>query len=285
MMGLAHVLLHVGLCSAVARLGPQTTVPIRVRLALPTQPPSFDQTFRVQRGYGTDVPVEFDIGRGTYRLVVDVPKYNCSVIDYLDIIPDHSRTIVETLVDGIAPNRPMTMFEGTTPSSFTYAKPTFVFLDPGVKCGQPVGDPLPANVVTENERDGYYVSVYFDQALAARKPVVALRLRTATGLEHFVRIRIPWMFDWGGFANNAQLNITDDILDTIVGEKPDVLLCPPVWQSRVSSGAIPHAVPLPSASPASSAPAKAPAPAPSVATPAAGAQPAASAEPSPQPTL
>lgn len=288
MSALAHAVLHIALCNAISRAPSTATIAMRVQLAFPSGDPPFDKVFKFQRGDGDETTVEFDIPRGMYRLALVVAKPQCSAIDYVDFLPEHNRVIKETLVDGPPQNRAMIELQGTTPFSFTYSKPTFVLLDPSVKCNGPVGDPLPGNIVTENERDAYYSAIYYDPDMVAKKPTLALRLRTNTGIEHYIRLRIPFMYEWGGFAGDAQLNVTEDMLDDVATEKPDVLLCPPMWQSRVSGGVIPRAGAQPTAAPAQSVPAQtapakpaaAPQPQPTPAAPASAAPaPAASGAP------
>jgi hypothetical protein len=122
--------------------------------------------------------------------------------------------------------------------------------------------------VLESERDAFYEQIHIDPALAARQPGLALRRRTPTGLEHFVRVRFPTLLSWGGWPTNIQFNITDEELDTLATEKPGVLLCQRLWESSVSGSPMRAQPPAaPSASPATPLPVATPAPLPATATP------------------
>src|SRR6516164_4365895 len=96
-MGLAHVILHIGFCAAIARPAPQTTIAVRVRLVDRSTRTNFDRTFTVERGDESEAVVEFDSAFGIRRLDVVAPKYGCSTTDYLFFIPDHTRAVTEKL--------------------------------------------------------------------------------------------------------------------------------------------------------------------------------------------
>ena len=235
MLGLSHVLLHVGLCSAVARASPQTTVAMRVRLSYHVGGTALEKTFRFQREDGSETIVELDVPRGIYHMQIDVPKYGCSASDFVDFLPDHVRTITETLGDlSTPPDKPGVLFEGTAPTSFLYVKPTFVLFDKSVACNTPVGTPLDSHIRVENDGDAYYVWLYSDPALEARGPVVvAIRLRTPTGLYHYIRMPITFPTPWTGWPANDTFNISEDNLAGVATEKYDTLLCPHLWTTSV----------------------------------------------------
>ena len=80
---------------------------------------------------GKDAVVEFDVSPGIFRLIIDAPKYACSRIDYLHVLNGLNRSVNETLSDDPPPAQAnVSLFDGTAPPSFSYAKPTFVLFDP-----------------------------------------------------------------------------------------------------------------------------------------------------------
>jgi len=227
-----HLYLHLTLCAAIAKLSPDAVVPIHVKLTYRNGgEPALDKTFRVKRGDGTEAVVEFDADRNFYALHVDVPKYDCSTSDFLDVLEEQNRTISETLEDGPPqPQTPVTILDGTAPQSFTYVKPTFALFDNSVTCGQPVTAPIPAKIKVEYDQGSYYVWMYPDATLAARGPLsVAMRLRTATGTYHYVHLPVEFPRPWGGWPYSIRFPVTEDMIDGLATEKTDTLLCPKLW--------------------------------------------------------
>src|SRR5438552_3607001 len=92
-VGLEHLILHVGLCSAVARLAAQTTVAMRVDLTDRLNRVVYERTVRFHRGTGNDTRVEFDSAWGTYKISLSVPEYGCNGVDFVDILQDHDRNV------------------------------------------------------------------------------------------------------------------------------------------------------------------------------------------------
>ncbi len=221
MVGLSHVLLHVGLCSAVSRLPPDAMIAVHVKATFPVRPSNpdtaLDKTFRVERGDDPETIVEFDLPRGIYRLRFDVPKYKCAGSDYVEMLSDHNRAISETLHDGATPQPEQSvLFDGAAPPSFLYAKPTFVLFDKSVTCNGPVGPPLPSHIGVENDPDAYYVSMFSDPPLdALGSTVVALRLRTPTGLYHYVRVPVQFPTHHAGWPETVEFPVTEDNLDAL----------------------------------------------------------------------
>jgi len=236
MDGLAHIFLHVGLCSAVARTSPDTQVAMHVRMMFRVGDPPFDQTYRIPRGEGLEKVVEFDVGRGAYRLQIDVPKFNCASTSYVYVIADQNRKISATLADAATPPvLPILLMQGTAPTSFLYLKPTYVLFDSSATCDHPIPPPLPAHIDIAYEPGAYYASLYGDPSLATSAPVFAMRLRTVTGLAHYVRIRIPYPpVIGGGWPGALRLDVTDDMATDFATDKTDTLLCPKFWMT--SSG-------------------------------------------------
>lgn len=235
MLALSHVVLHVGLCGAIARAAPTATIALRVRLTDRIGRPQVDRVYRVQRGDDPAVIVEFDSSFGIFRLDVDAPKYGCSTTDYLFFIDGHDRNLSETLSNRPElPPQPV-LLSGTAPQSFLYVQPTFVLFDKrAVACNKPIADPLSSHIVVENDQDAYYAWFYTEPANAAIPQQLALRLRTPTHQYHYVRIPIPFPIPWGGWPASIQFNVTQEMVDGLAGDPVNTLLCPKLW--RTSAG-------------------------------------------------
>ena len=235
MNGLAHVFLHVGLCNSIAKLPATAPIAMHVRLSFQKGEPPFDQTFKILRGEGQAAVLEFDAGRGVYRLQVETAKVGgCSAVRYLDIMPDQNRRVDVTLDDlPQPPPQPTLLMEGSAPTSFLYLKPTYVLFDKSAVCDKPIPAPLPSHIDVDYDQGAYYLAMYGDPSLVGANPLFALRLRTPTGLAHYVRIKLP--FDivgvWNGWPSNVHFNIDEDMIDEFATQKPDTLLCPKLWST------------------------------------------------------
>jgi hypothetical protein len=236
MIGLAHAILHVGLCSAIARTQPETMIALRVRVVDRRSIPRFEREFRLERGDDSNPKiVEFDVPQGTYRLDLAATKYGCNASTYLTFLADHTRSIDVALVGGPAPPGEPLLMDGASPQSFLYVAPTFVLFEKNAAiCNKPVGDPVPFRGEVENDQDAYYASLYSDPALAARGPLqLALRLRTPTHQYHYVRVPIPFPMPWGGWPSNVQFDVTQDEIDGLASQPVDTLLCLHLWETKV----------------------------------------------------
>jgi hypothetical protein len=233
MLPLAHVIMHVAFCNAIARAAPGTPVELRVHMADRTGRVQVDRVFRVERGDEDEAIVEFDSAFGIYSLVVEAPKYRCAASDYLFFIAGHDRSINEKLSDPPMPSPPRpVLLSGTAPQSFLYVQPTFVLFDKSqAACNKPVPAPLSAQITVENDQDAYYTWLYSDPSATAGSQQLALRLRTPTHQYHYVRIPIPFPVPWTGWPQSIQFNVTEDMVDGLAGEPVNTLLCPKLWQT------------------------------------------------------
>ncbi len=231
MVGLEHIFLHVGLCSAIAHAPPETPIAMRVRMSFRVGDPQFDKTFRFTTGDEAEHVVEFDIPRNLYRLQVDVPKYGCSVSEYIQVLSDNNRTITETLSAGpVPPPSPVVLLDGTAPISFVYVKPTFVLFDKSMACNQPIQSPLPSHINVEYDQGAYYAWLYSDSSYETHAPVVvAVRLKTPTGTAHYVHLPVPFPVPWAGWPGTIRFDVTEEMIDSLATEKVDTLLCPKLW--------------------------------------------------------
>lgn len=235
MVGFAHVALHVALCRAAVRVSSQTPIAMHVRVADRIGRAQVDRVYKMQRSYGDENVVEFDVERGVYRLTINVPKYRCSGSDFLAFMSDHDRSIKERLSESSYTEAVPLLLNGTLPPAFLYAEPTFVIFERGSICNKPIGDPLPLRSNVEIDSDAYYAQLYSDASLEARGSVLlALRLKTAAGQYHYIRVPTPFPVRSGRWPDDFQLGVAEDYLDTLATEPVDTLLCPKMTKTSVS---------------------------------------------------
>ena len=233
MIGMSHIVLHAALCSRVARLSPQTPVTALVQLVDRTGREHIQKSLTTDRGYGTTLLSEFDVPQGIFQAQVTTPKYGCGANDYWALIPDHNRSITETLVQGQAPPAHPMLLQGTAPSSFLYVAPTFVLFPGDTQCNKPVEDPMPSNINVENDQDAFYVWLYSDPKIPRESQMLVLRLATATGEYHYIKLKVPFPEPWGGWPQSIQFNVNEDDIDWLAGQPVDVLLCPKLFRTSV----------------------------------------------------
>jgi hypothetical protein len=228
----AHVVLHLGLCNPMLKLPVDATTKVHIALIDRLKRPHVDQDFSFKRYDDPTAHIEFDAPPGLYFMQISAPQFGCYASDWLFFIDQHNRTISEQLNAGppTVP-RPMLM-DGTAPSSFLYLNPTYVLFDKTTQCNKPVPDPIPSHVVVENDPDSFYVWLYADQSLYARGPeILALQLQTATGEDHYIKLKTPFPQPWDGFPTEIQFNVTDSDIDYISTQPTGVLLCPKLFQT------------------------------------------------------
>ncbi len=232
-VALEHIILNVGLCKAVARLSPQTNVAMRVVVTDRINRAEFDQTVRFARGTGNSARVEFDSSWGTYKIAMSIPKYRCNGIDFLEVLPDHDRSMNTTLVDGPANIAAPVIILGALPQSFAYAQPSVVIFPASLRCNGAVGDPQMDGIDNELEQDAYYAAIrtpaLYHQPIAV---TLAVRLQDSSGGFHY--IRMPWKFSSGySWPSIGKLDIDDGVLGWIAGQTEDILLCPKFYGTSV----------------------------------------------------
>jgi hypothetical protein len=195
-----------------------------------------DKTFTVERG-DDDNPkvVEFDAAPGTYFMEVTAPKYGCSAGEFVSILADHDRSIDVTFAPGPPPIPQAVLFQGSSPQSFLYVKPTFVLFDKNsTACNKPVGEPIPLQVTVENDGDAYYAWLAPDPSVQSQGPFqLALRLKTATHQYHYVRVPVPFPMPWGGWPNSVTFDVTQDEVDGLASQPVNTLLCLHLWETKV----------------------------------------------------
>jgi hypothetical protein len=233
LLPLAHVILHVGFCSAIARAPSTATVAVHVKLTDRIGRVLVDRDYHFERGDEGEGIVEFDSAFGIYRINVLAPKYGCSAENYLFFIAGHDRSISLTLESPPAspPAMPM-LLSGTAPQSFLYVQPTFVLFDKSAAvCNKPIPPPLTTQITVENDQDAYYAWLYHDPSAGYAPQQLTLRLRTPTHQYHYVRVPIPFPAPWMGWPTSIQFNVTQEMVDGLAGDPVDTLLCPKLWET------------------------------------------------------
>jgi len=232
-LGLEHIILHVGLCNAVARLAPQTTVAMRVVRSDRIDRVVDDRMVRFQRGTGNDARVEFDSSWGTFRIAMTVPKYGCNGVDFIDILQDHDRNMNTTLVDGPANAVAPVLVVGSLPVSFAYTQPKVLMFPATLRCNGLVSGAQTDGIDNQLEQDAYYSAIrtpaLYHQPIAV---TLAIRFTDASGGYHYVRV--PWKFSSGyTWPSIGQLNVDDAFIDWAAQQTEDILLCPKFYGTSV----------------------------------------------------
>jgi hypothetical protein len=232
-VGLEHIILHIGFCKAVARLAPQTSVAMRVDLTDRINRVVYERTVRFRRGTGNDTAVEFDSAWGTYKISLSVPNYGCNGVDFIDILPEHDRTVNTMLVDGPANATAPVLVAGSLPVSFAHVQPALVAFPATLRCNAAVGDPQTEGIDNQLEQNAYYASMrtpaLYHQPIAV---TLAVRFTGASGGFHY--IRVPFRFSAGyGWPSVGELNLDDSTIDWAAKKAEDILLCPKYYATSV----------------------------------------------------
>jgi hypothetical protein len=226
-MALSHIVMHLTLCNAAARLGAQAQLPVRVVVTDRIDRVAADQRVTIPRSEGNDGVVEFDVPWGVYRSVVTMRagRTTCGATQYFAVIPDHNRSLTIGLQDTAAPTPAPVIIEGSSPVEYEYTQPTVVFFDNNAKCNTPVGTPIDVTEDVESDDDAYYSSVYPTEALFRQAPTPAMRLKDTRGGYHYVRLPKNFLSFARRWADLAQFNITDDLIQYLADKPEDTLLC------------------------------------------------------------
>ncbi len=230
---IAHVALHLSMCSAIARTAPSTQVQITLHAQDETGRQKYDQQFTFERGTSNTHTVDFDTPRGLFRMQISAPKFNCNALAYLAFLPDHMRNVKVDLSDGAPPRKAPLLLSGSAPESFASYEPAFVLLDKSVACDKPVGDLIPVETQIESASDAYYEELFPTPENIARGDQLALQIATPTGEYHYVRIKIP-LRQWDGWPGSIEFDLPDDIFDVLADKPTGVLNC--LKLTRTSAG-------------------------------------------------
>ncbi len=233
MVGLEHVVLNIGLCKAAAGLSPNATVAMHVVVTDRINRAELDRTYPIRRDTNNQARVEFDTAWGTYRIAMAIPKFRCSGVDFLEVLPDHDRSLNTQVVDGPPNAMAPVLILGSLPQSFAYAQPSVVMFPATQRCNGAVGDPQTTGIDNQLEQDAYYASIRTPALY--REPIavtLAVRLQDSSGGFHYVRM--PWKFSSGyTWPSVGQLNIDDAVLGWVAEQTEDILLCPRFYGTSV----------------------------------------------------
>ncbi len=234
-MALSHVILHVGLCSAIARASDSTRFNLQLRLVDLRGNVRVARGFRLERG-DDDAPkiVEFDIAPGTWGLSAAVPQYGCSVSDFITILDGHDRSVNETLASGAPPPPKSMLVSGSSPQSFLYVNPTFVLLNKNTSaCDKPAVNFVPLQVNVENDQDAYYAALDINPSEISGPVQLALRLKTPTHQYHYIRVPLAFPPPWGGWPEMVHFDVTQDEVNGLATAPVNTLLCLKLWETKV----------------------------------------------------
>lgn len=231
-MALAHAVLHLTLCSAMAHSPAGTPFDVHLHATDSTQRQQYDRDFHFTHGESNQQTVELDSPRGVFLLTFTAPKFRCGAASFEVFIDGESRNMKETLAPGMPVPRHPTLLVGTAPAAFLYENPTFVLIDKSVGCNQPVDSTLDADMETEYDGGSYHLWLYPTPAIAARSSVtLAFKLTSTTGEDQFVRLKFPYPQPWHGWPYTLQFNLPENILDGLATEPKNVLLCPRIFET------------------------------------------------------
>ncbi len=231
MPALAHILMHLSLCTAMAHAPSGTHMQVELHAQDRTGRLTFDRQFTLTHEDSRTQTVEFDAPYGTYRVAITAPQYGCSAGDFLVFLPPHSRNIKETLVPGPPRWREQTILLGTAPQSFLYSEPTFVLLDAKTKCGQEIDSTQQSDIDVEYDPDSFYVKVYPMPGQQPNSSLVALQIASSTGDYQYVSLRTTYPEPWAGWPYEYQFNLPQGVFDSLATMHKGVLLCPKLFKT------------------------------------------------------
>jgi hypothetical protein len=235
-MALSHIVLHMTLCNAALRKGPNFDLPVHVVVRDPINRKIVDQTFTIERdAEGETSAAEFDVPWGLYGIFASakVGRTDCTGVEYFEVLQDHNRTLTISMQDGTAHPPVPVLIMGTSPLSYSYMQPTVVVLPPGGKCNGPVGTPLNADVDQQSDSDGYYASIYPTEVLAQNPGFgLAIQFKDSSGGNKYVRIPGTLGF-YSAHPSALQFNIDDGIIEYLTDKAEDTLLCPRLYKTEV----------------------------------------------------
>lgn len=227
-MALSHIVMHVVLCSASARLKTQTNVPVHVTVLDKVNHHLVDQTVRVARTGAADSSTEFDIPWGLYlaQASMHVGGTTCSQSQFFSVLPNHDRELTVNLQNGNVGTLVPTIIYGDIPTEFSYVEPQVVLFGKDTKCDEPLGTPLDVKIDQQNDGQAYYASVYPTPALLQNMPVTpAIKLKDSSGGYHYVRMPKNFVSISHRMPGLNELDIKDDLVQFIAGKPEDTLLC------------------------------------------------------------
>jgi hypothetical protein len=235
-MALSHIVLHVALCNSALRLKAQTELPLHVVVTDKINRDVVDQNFRVVRENGNDVNVAVDVPWGLYhaKFTMRYARVSCAADQWFTVLADHNRTLNVSLQEGPLKRQMQAMVMGSVPFAFSYVQPTVVAFDKSVACNGPVGDPLDAGIITQNDNDGYYADIFPNTTLLQHSPpVIAVRMTDSHGGYHYIRIPAKFSRYAAEGGASMKMDVNEDVIDYVADKPEDTLLCPHEYVTEV----------------------------------------------------
>jgi hypothetical protein len=226
--------LHIALCNADLRLPPETPFTAHVLVVDRIGRHTVDQSFPIMRETQGVSSVSWDMPWGEYLLTTTVRGHGvtCSGRQYFGVLVNHNREIDVSVHERPQPLRVPALVMGTSPFAFSYVQPTVELFDKTTKCNGPIGTPLDADVVMENDEDGYYGYVYPTRTLLAHAPVVvAVRLTDSSGGYKYIHIPTDFLGYSTAWPSSGELDINDGLIDSIAAKPEDTLICPHFYET------------------------------------------------------
>jgi len=191
---------------------------------------TFDRTFSVDPA--KPQTLAFDVPADLYRATLTAPAVNCSESDYWPFIAGGTRTFDVAMDTGSdESDHPMVML-GSAPADFVALHPTFVMLDKGVSCGQPILNELPMKVQTEDDGTNFFAWLYPNAELEKhRGSVLALKV-LVKGQPKYVPLRVAFPAEWSGFPAFYNVEISDDAVTLLERQGSDMPVCEKVMETK-----------------------------------------------------
>ncbi len=233
MIGFSHLILHVALCRGPAKMAGKP-LDVRVVMAYRVSQPEMDRTFRVTRDEGGQADVEFDAMQGIYLMKVTQVGTGCGSNDFVTVLSEHDRAISVQLQSPPSIAKTAALIGGSAPPSFSYVRPAIVYFKKPAECNAAIGTPLTDGITFTNDLDAFYASVRPAGVMLDPKAyVIALRLRTATGGFHYLRVPVDVPSSAQMWPNYAKIDVGSNLIDYAASKPFDTLLCPRVNKTSV----------------------------------------------------
>lgn len=227
-MALSHIVMHLTLCSAAARLKTQAGLPVHITVLDKIDREVVDETVRVATSGAADSTAEFDIPWGLYLAEASLRagRTQCAGAQFLSVIADHNRQLSVTLRSTPAALPVPVIIQGDVPAEYSYTQPQVVLFGKGAKCNDPVGAPIDANIDQEDDDQAFYASLYPSASLLQNGPVTpALKLEDSAGGYHYVKIPNNFIQFGARRPGLSEIDIKDELIQFIAGKPEDTLLC------------------------------------------------------------
>jgi hypothetical protein len=233
-MALSHIVMHLTLCTAAARLKNQSSLPVHVTVVDKIDRRLVDETVRVATSGAADSTAEFDIAWGMYLAHASMRAGNaqCEGSQFFSVIADHNRQLTMKLQNTVTPMPVPVIIQGDVPAEYSYTQPEIVVFGKGAKCDAPIGTPLDAAIDQEDDDQAFYATLYPTGPIVQNAPVTpALKLKDSVGGYHYIKIPNNFVEFGGRRPGQAQFDVTDDLIQFVAGKPEDTLLCFRIYET------------------------------------------------------